>query len=78
MEFLTCTAQSLSSDQANMVMDLWNKYEDGESKCKATRTRRSLARHSLYDIYCSAHHDQCSLIIRTSLAARRGGCGPAS
>jgi hypothetical protein len=30
------------------------------------------------DIYCSAQDDQCSLIIRTFLAAWRGGCGPAS
>jgi hypothetical protein len=39
---------------------------------------RGVPRHGLYDIYCSAHHDQCSLIILSFLAAWRGGCGPAS
>jgi hypothetical protein len=38
----------------------------------------ALVRHGLYDIYCSAHHDQCALIIRFFLAAWRSGCGPTS
>jgi hypothetical protein len=35
--------------------------------------------YGLYDnIYCSAHYNQCSLIIRSFLAAWRSGCGPTS
>jgi hypothetical protein len=36
----------------------------------------ALVRHGLYDIYCSAHYNQCSLIIRSFLAAWRSECGP--
>lgn len=32
MKYLTCTAQLTSPDQANMLMDLWNEYEEGQSK----------------------------------------------
>jgi 5'-deoxynucleotidase YfbR-like HD superfamily hydrolase len=32
MKFLTCTAQPSSPEQANMLMDLWNEYEEGQSK----------------------------------------------
>jgi 5'-deoxynucleotidase YfbR-like HD superfamily hydrolase len=32
MKYLTCTAQPASSDQADMLMDLWNEYEEGQSK----------------------------------------------
>lgn len=35
-------------------------------------------RQGLHDTYCSAQHDQCSLIIHSFLIARRSGCGPAS
>jgi 5'-deoxynucleotidase YfbR-like HD superfamily hydrolase len=32
MKFLACTAKSWSPDQANMLLDLWNEYEEGQSK----------------------------------------------
>jgi hypothetical protein len=35
------------------------------SNCQAYAIGQSLMQHGLYDIYCSAQHDQCSLIIRT-------------
>jgi hypothetical protein len=35
------------------------------ARCQACAIGQSLMQYGLHDIYCSAQHDQCSLIIRT-------------
>jgi hypothetical protein len=67
----------LSGEESEILVEPTEEIESGVDKAKEAKCQACANTYGLYDnIYCSAHYNQCSLIIRSFLAAWRSGCGP--